>query len=175
MKTTALFLTLLSLIAGGCKQKSNQFPSKIWVDYKSDTYGIMLGDHKRGSQTVIDWQYDPNSEPDSVFMSLGEPLIHYNRMEWLPALRIKTDNGMIVSFSCSISFFLEEKEDSVEDFLNIIGRDIKQLQIDSIRQHIILDGIAVIQSENHMATYKLIKRNECGSVYDQFTYMIKKL
>lgn len=173
MKTTVLVFLIFAAVAGGCEQQNNQPANKMLVNYKSDTYGILLGDnYKTGNQTV-DWQYDHESGHDSSFMFLCEPLIHYNNMECLPALHIKTGNGIIIQFSCSILFLLEDREDSIEDFLNIIGKDMKQLQTDTVKKRIISDGIFETQSKNHIETYTLTKKHERDGTYDCFEYIAK--
>jgi len=145
---------------------------KILVDYKSDTYGISLGEDYKISKKIIDWRYDWESGIDSIFMFSGEPLINYNG-EWLPALSIKTDKNIIVSFTCSILCHLEETENSIEGFLNLIGKDIKKLQIDTVKQSIISNGTFETETENHIETYKLTKKAE-RLTYDLFEYTLKR-
>ena len=179
MKKTAIILSVFALLAGGCRQKSNEnlqaAIKQVLVDYKSDTYRISLSESYEISKNLIEWRYDFEENRDTTdkvaFVFSGEPLINYNNTEWLPALFIETNKNIITSFTCSISFTLDESENSIEKFLNIIGKDIKRLQIDTVKKSIISDGIFEISTENYVETYKLTKRN--GSAYDNFRYTIK--
>ena len=179
MKKTVIILSVFALLAGGCKQKNNEnlqaTIKQVLIDYKSDTYRISLGESYEISKKLIDWRYDFEENRDTTdkvaFLFLGEPLITYNNTEWLPALFIETNKNIITSFTCSISFTLDESENSIKDFLNIISKDIKRLQIDTVKKSIISDGIFEISAENYIETYKLTKRN--GSAYDNFRYTIK--
>ncbi|MCL1865696.1 MAG: hypothetical protein FWF73_07800 [Spirochaetes bacterium] len=173
MKKTIIIISAVALIVGSCRQKTSTIP----VDYKSDTYKISLGEDYKKSSKFVDWRYNWESSRDyysdkASFMYSGEPLINYNNGEYLPALFIDTDKNMIITFHCSILFFLEESENSIENFLNVISKDFKKLQIDTVKKSIISDGIFEISTENHIEIYRLDKKEKTGSAFDCFEYTI---
>jgi len=177
MKKTVIILSILALIAGSCRQKNNKEIKPVLIDYKSDTYRISLGESFQKSKKIIDWRYDWENSRDTTinaYFSLGEPLISYNDGEWLPALFLETDKNRIISFTCSILFILEKTGNPIENFLNIIGNDIKKLQIDTIKKSIISNGIFETSTENYIETYKLTTKEErLTFTYDLFEYTIK--
>jgi hypothetical protein len=104
-------------------------------------------------------------------MSLDEPLVKHNNIEWLPSLHIETDKNFITSFTCSILFDLEDSSNATEKFLNLISKDIKKLEVDSIFNSIKTNGIYETRSNKFIETCKLTKGRELE--YDKFEYTIK--
>jgi hypothetical protein len=172
---TSLFLLTIILCVQTRKQKNY-----VLADYKSDTYRIALGDNYKVSSKTIDWRWaalnDPDGSIDSTginsFLYLGEPLIEYNQQTLLPALFIETNKSLITEFVCSISFSLEDKKNAIADFLSLISKDFKKLQVDSIKNIIAQNGSYEIITESYIETYELTKKSK-ESVYDNFKYTIR--
>ena len=106
-KPIAAFFLLTVVLS--CDQKQNndkqketkpasETKSKL-VDYKSDTYKIVIGESYKVSDPAVDWSWaalaDNDNKIDSTgkdfFMSVSEPLLKYNGSEYLPSLHIETD------------------------------------------------------------------------------------
>ena len=151
----------------------------ILVDYKSDRYKVSLGENYKISDKIIGWHWAAMADDDGnidstgkdAFMNIQEPLIHFNGAEYLPAIHIKTDKNLITSFTCSILFDLGESPSSSAKFLNLMSKDIKKLEIDSIRENIIKNGIFERGTKNYVEIFKLTKANEF--LNDEFEYTIK--
>jgi hypothetical protein len=149
------------------------------VDYKSDTFKISIGENYKITDNVIDWRWaalaDPDDKVDSTgidtFQYLGESLIKYNNGEWLPSLHIETNKNLITSFTCSVLFSLEDKSGSVDDFLKLLSKDIKQLKNDNIVSSIKKNGFYETTKNDCVETFKLTKARELEN--DIFEYTIK--
>lgn len=151
------------------------------VDYKSDTYKISIGENYKVTDNVIDWGWaalaDPDDKVDSTgidaFLYLGEPLIKFNNNEWLQSLHIETDKNLITSFTCSVLFSQEGESSSVDDFLKLLSKDIKQLKKDNIISSIKTNGIYETTKNDCIETFKLTQPKKLEN--EKFEYTIKAL
>jgi len=149
------------------------------VDYKSDTYKILLGDNYKKSDLIIDWRWASEADTDGridstgkdAFMFLGEPLIKYNEEEWLPSLHIETDNNIITSFTCSVLFNLADITNSETTFLRILSKDIKQLENNEVIKTLTKQGVYEIKTQEVIEVFRLTKGKEYE--YDKFEYTVK--
>lgn len=165
------------------KQKNVDFSTTIetqLVDYKSDTYKILIGGNFKKSDLIIDWRWaaevDIDNKIDSTgqdaFMFLGEPLIMYNKGEWLPFLQLETDKNVITSFTCSLLFNLADTTNAEITFLSILSKDIKQLKNNEIIKALTQIGVHEIKTEKFIEVFRLIKGKEYE--YDKFEYTVKR-
>jgi hypothetical protein len=154
--------------------------SKYLVDYKSETYKIFIGENYKLSDQIIDWQWaylnDPDDKIDSSgkdeFLFLGEPLLKYNKGEWLPSLHIKTNKNIITSFLCSILFDITGKgKKETMIFLKLLSNDIKQLKQKKVINSIVEYGVYEKATQNYIETFKLTKAK--GNEDDRFEYSVK--
>jgi len=164
------------------KQKLVNYKSdtykKISVDYKSDTYKILLGEHYKISNKVIDWHWDAMSsdhnEIDSTgkepFFYMGEPLINYNENTWLPFIQIETEKNIITSFTCSILFVLDKNSRALDNFLKLLNKDIKQLKNEELVQSLKTKGYYKADRTDCVEVFEFIKAKKYG--YDRFLYKI---
>ena len=152
------------------------------VDYKSETYKISLGDNYKTNEKIIDWNWaaldDEDGKIDSkgkdAFLFLGEPLIKYNDGEWLPSLHIETDKNIITKFTCSVLFDLaDSSQKETKLFLNILSKDIKQLQNRNIINALAEKGIYKKQSKEYFETFKLTKAREFENSKFEYTIELK--
>ena len=181
---------LILISCGQTEQKSRIVPSEneipkrtstklTLVDYKTDTLKISIGDSYKVSDKIIDWHWaalaDTDDKIDSTgkdaFLYLGEPLIKFNNGEWLPSLHIETDKNLITSFTCSVLFSLEDTPTSVDDFLKLLSKDIKQLKNDKIVKSLKEHGFYETTKNDCLETFKLTKAKELEN--DRFEYVIK--
>jgi hypothetical protein len=193
LKKLNYILTFYSLIAIliSCRQteqKNQNVPNETinhttgkltLIDYKSDTLRISIGENYKLTDKIIDWRWaalaDLDDKIDSTgidaFLYLGEPLIKFNNGEWLPSLHIETDKNIITSFTCSILFSLEDKPTSVDNFLLLLRKDIKQLKDDKIVKSLKEKGFYETTKNDCVETFKLTKAKELEN--DRFEYIIK--
>lgn len=148
------------------------------VDYKSDTYKIFIGDNYTTSDKIIDWHWaalnDNDNKVDSTgkdaFLFLGEPLIKYYGSEYLPSLHITTDKNIITSFTCSVLFDLEDTSSAIEDFLELLSKDIKQLKNKEIVAAILTKGKYELTDEKCVST--IVLKIGKGNEHDVFNYTV---
>ncbi|MCW3075298.1 MAG: hypothetical protein JWP69_2367 [Flaviaesturariibacter sp.] len=149
------------------------------IDYKSETLKISIGENYKVTDNIIEWRWaalaDPDDKVDSTgidaFLYLSEPLIKFNNGEWLPSLHIETEKNIIISFTCSVLFSLEEQSSSVDDFLKVLSKDIKQLNDDHIISSIKKKGFYETTRNGCIETFKLTKAKELEN--DKFEYTIR--
>jgi hypothetical protein len=164
------------------KQKNVDFSTTIetkLVDYKSDTYKILIGGNFKKSDLIIDWRWAAEADIDSkidstgqdAFMFLGEPLIMYNKGEWLPFLQLETDKNVITSFTCALLFNLADTTNAEITFLGILSKDINQLKNNEVINALAKIGVYEIKTEKIIEVFRLIKGKEYE--YDKFEYTVK--
>jgi len=164
------------------KQKNVDFSTTIetkLVDYKSDTYKILIGGNFKKSDLIIDWRWAAEADIDSkidstgqdAFMFLGEPLIMYNKGEWLPFLQLETDKNVITSFTCALLFNLADTTNAEITFLSILSKDINQLKNNEVINALAKIGVYEIKTEKIIEVFRLIKGKEYE--YDKFEYTVK--
>lgn len=151
---------------------------QVPVDYKCYSYHISLGDNYQNSSKIIEWHWaaleDEDNKIDSTgkdaFLSLGEPLIHYNDGEWLPSLHITTDHNIITSFTCSVLFNLHDGRTAKEDFLKLLSKDIQQLENPEVVNALRKKGYYSFADVGSVTTIELIKGKKFE--YDRFVYFV---
>ncbi len=111
-----------------------------------------------------------DSTGKDVFQYLGEPLINYNEGDWLPALYIETDKNLIITFSCSVLFTLEDSASAVDNFLRLLSKDIKQLKNDEVVKSLKTTGYYKIDKVDYVEVFELTKAKEYEN--DRFQYTI---
>jgi hypothetical protein len=153
-------------------------PKSIIVDYKSDSYRIALGEHYGISDNIVDWGWAGLNDEDNVidstgkdsYLSLGEPLLKFNGRESLPALFIETDKNIIISFTMSMLFDLEDYPNQIDAFLKILSNDVARLRDGELVESLKRGGSYQIDSPGCVEIYELKQNMDIG--YDRFSYTI---
>lgn len=173
---TALLLSAIFMSGCCCgPAKTVLYP----VDYKSKEYKISLGDSYTASDRIVNWSWAALDDPDGVpnpagsdsYISLGEPLIKYNCGQWLPSLFIRTDNGIITSFTCSVLFRMKEEPSGIDDFFDILGESISRLTDTEVREVLKESGYYEMTVTGFMETFILTPSE--GEAYDRFEYTVQ--
>lgn len=115
-------------------------PGPSVVDYKADTYKISIGESYKISGKMIDWFWGAPADWDHKIDSTGKdvfryhdrPLIKYKSGEYLRGLWIETDKNLITLFTCTVIFDMDDAPESVDEFLQLMSKDIRQLKNEKI-------------------------------------------